>query len=374
MSGLMSLYACAKHVLGSGFPFSLNDHAFVKKAADTWRHTMNSTTVNGNAYILWASALLLHLINLYSLSSDVFNIILIAYEQSLQEAGGEDVTLKAAAHMADNVTGHHEEHAYVIILPSGLPAEMRQTAPEHFLVADSGATVHCLWDSICTAYLTEQNSSINWGGADSRSVCIAIGHLCGVTFSKDSSDNWSKVIITSGAPDAWVIPNSSRMLFSQIRAKLQGHRCFLDGPNPGMLLGDTGDFIPFVIEEETQFCLFPMYPPPTTSARHADLYSSSMRVINMEKCGLKTRVSNAVALAFSPLVSKILLKRSAVKRAKAADRKMRQKLLRQRTGTGLRNNDFWSKSVNSQRKRSSYGIARIGQIMTRITASVVTLT
>ena len=327
MSGLMSLYACAKHVLGSGFPFSLNDHAFVKKAADTWRHTMNSTTVNGNAYILWASALLLHLINLYSLSSDVFNIILIAYEQSLQEAGGEDVTLKAAAHMADNVTGHREEHAYVIILPSGLPAEMRQTAPEHFLVADSGATVHCLWDSICTAYLTEQNSSINWGGADSRSVCIAIGHLCGVTFSKDSSDNWSKVIITSGAPDAWVIPNSSRMLFSQIRAKLQGHRCFLDGPNPGMLLGDTGDFIPFVIEEETQFCLFPMYPPPTTSARHADLYSSSMRVINMEKCGLKTRVSNAVALAFNPLVHKILLKRSAVKRAKAADRKMRQKLL-----------------------------------------------
>ena len=106
MSGLMSLYACATHVLGSGFPFSLNDHAFVKKAADTWRHTMNSTTVNGNAYILWASALLLHLIHLYSLSSDVFNIILIAYEQSLQEAGGEDVTLKAAAHMADNVTGH----------------------------------------------------------------------------------------------------------------------------------------------------------------------------------------------------------------------------------------------------------------------------
>ena len=265
MYGLLSFCACFQHVLGSGTPFSLNDAEFVKIAADTWRDTMSSTTVNGNAYILWASALLLHLINSYSLSSDEFNIILIAYEQSLQEAGGENVTLKAAAHMADTVTGHREEQAHVIILPPGLPTEMRQTAPEHFLVADSGATVHCLWDSICTAYLTEQNSSINWGGADSRSVCIAIGHLCGVTFSKDSSNNWSKVIITSGAPDAWVIPNSSRMLFSQVRAKLQGHRCFLDGPNPGMLLGDTGDFIPFVIEEETQFCLFPMLTTNATN-------------------------------------------------------------------------------------------------------------
>ena len=199
MSGLLSLHACATHVLGSGFPVSLNDPAFVQKAADTWHHTMNSTTVNGNAYILWASALLLHLINSYSLSSDVFNIILIAYEQSLQEAGGENVTLKAAAHMADTVNGHREEQAHVIILPPGLPTEMRQTAPEHFLVADSGATVHCLWDSICTAYLTEQNSSINWGGADSRSVCIAIGHLCGVTFSKDSSNNWTAWIFKRAA-------------------------------------------------------------------------------------------------------------------------------------------------------------------------------
>ena len=101
------------------------------------------------------------------------------------------------------------------------------------------------------AHLREQNSSIGWGGVDSRAVCIATGHLCGVTFCKSKSDKWSKVLITSGNNDAWVIPTAARMLFSQVRAKKQGHRCILEGPNPGLIIGDTGDFIPFVIEEET---------------------------------------------------------------------------------------------------------------------------
>jgi hypothetical protein len=87
--------------------------------------------------------------------------------------------------------------------------------------------------------------------------------LCSVTFCKNKSNNWSKVLITSGTNDAWVIPTSARMLFSQVRVKRQGHRCILDGPKPGLIIGDTGDFVPFVIEEETQFCMFPMYPPPT---------------------------------------------------------------------------------------------------------------
>jgi hypothetical protein len=43
------------------------------------------------------------------------------------------------------------------------------------------------------------------------------------------------------------------MLFSQVRVKKQGRRCILDGLHPGLFIGDTGDFIPFVIEEETQF-------------------------------------------------------------------------------------------------------------------------
>jgi len=93
------------------------------------------------------------------------------------------------------------------------------------LVVDSGATVQCVWDATRTAHLIEQNSS---GGVDLRAVCIAIGHLCGVTFCKSKSNNWSNVLITPGYSDAWVIRTSARMFFSQLRAKIQGHRYILE--------------------------------------------------------------------------------------------------------------------------------------------------
>jgi hypothetical protein len=70
--------------------------------------------------------------------------------------------------------------------------------------------------------------------------------------------------------------------------------------------------------------MFPMYPPPTSSARHAGLYSSLMRVLNLEGSGKSS--SKAHALIFNPLVSKILLKRSALKRASQADIKQRKLL------------------------------------------------
>jgi hypothetical protein len=166
--------------------------------------------------------------------------------------------------MADS-SSSNKEQALVIVVPVGLPPELHQCAPEYFLVVDSGATVRCLWDATCSSHRTKL---INWmGGVDSRVVCIATGHLCGATFCQSKSNRWSKVLIGSGNNDAWVIPTAARMLFSQVRAQTQGHRCILEGLNPGLIIGDTGDFIPFVIEEQTQFCMFPMYPPPTSSAR-----------------------------------------------------------------------------------------------------------
>ena len=158
MSNLLSLLACIGSINGSGIQFSLNDAVFVRIAAEVWEHTMNYTTIDGNINMLWASAFLLHLLDFYSISSDVLNLIITVYQQNLQEAGGETYT-NASAFMADR--GHRKQQAYVILLPSGLPSELRQTAPEHFLVVDSGATVHCLWTAICTAFLKEQNSAIN---------------------------------------------------------------------------------------------------------------------------------------------------------------------------------------------------------------------
>ena len=68
--------------------------------------------------------------------------------------------------MADS-SSSNEEQALVIVVPVGLPPELHQCVPEYFLVVDSGATVHCLWDTMCTSHLKEQNSSIGWGGVGS---------------------------------------------------------------------------------------------------------------------------------------------------------------------------------------------------------------
>ena len=225
------------------------------------------------AQLVWGSVFIEYLSHFSLIPSRLTNAISAAYErhlrkpqnasfpnQYLQEQGGETTaSLSSAIYMADP-SPSNKEQALVIVVPVGLPPELHQCAPEYFYVADSGATVHCLWDAMCTSDLKEKNSSIGWGGVGSRSVCIATGRLCGVTFCRSKSNNWSKVLITSGTNDAWVIPTSARMLFSQVRVEKQGHRSILDGPNPGLIIGDTGDFVPFVIEEETQFLHVPNVP------------------------------------------------------------------------------------------------------------------
>jgi hypothetical protein len=256
------------------------------------------------AYQIWGSLFIEHLSNTNHIPFKYISAITLAYKQHHQEEGGKITALLSSAIDTADSSSTNDEQVLVIIVPQGLPSELHQCAPEHFLVVDSGATVHCLWDAIYTSHLKEQNSVIGGIDVDSRAVCIEIGHLFGVTFCRNKVNNWSKVLITSGNYDAWVILTSSRMLFSHIRAKIQGHRCILEDPNPGLIIGNSGDFVPFVLEEQTQFCPFPMYPPPTASARHAELYSSSMHVIDLAKTGKKSKEH---ALVFNPLVSKILL-------------------------------------------------------------------
>jgi hypothetical protein len=62
--------------------------------------------------------------------------------------------------MADSSSSKREQ-ALVIVVPVGRPSELHQCASEYFLIVDSGATVHCLWDAT-TAHLKKQNSSIGW--------------------------------------------------------------------------------------------------------------------------------------------------------------------------------------------------------------------
>ena len=200
--------------------FSVNDVA--SAAADIWKLTLDAMISESEidlAYLVWGSVFTTYLLYHNLIPSNSVSSIILAYKQHLQNEGGKIDLLPSAIFMADSSS---KEQVLVIIVPVGLPSELQQCAPEHFLVVDSGATVHCWWDAICTSRLKEQNCSIGGIDSGSRAVCIAIGHLCGMTFCKNKSNNWSKVLITSGNHDAWVIPTSARQLFSQIRAKIQG--------------------------------------------------------------------------------------------------------------------------------------------------------
>jgi hypothetical protein len=206
-------------VLCNGVVFTKND---ALQAADHWRTTF--TFNNSHPRLLCTSVFLLNYSSRYSISHTNITDVLQTYIKLQEEGGetdeplhqGEDLQSQGHAHDADLLTAY--------LFPSGLPRKLAQYIPDYFPVVDSGATVHVLWDSVCTAYTKEANSAFKWGGVDSHSVCTSIGHLNAVTYCKDNNNRWEMIILTSGCNDTWTIPNANRLLFSQVRAKLQGHK------------------------------------------------------------------------------------------------------------------------------------------------------
>ena len=123
------------------------------------------------AQLFWGSVFIEYLSHFSLIPLRLTNAISSAYErhlrkpqnaslpnQYLQELGGETTaSLSSAIYMADS-SSSNKEQALVIVVPVALPSELHQCAPEFFLVVDSGATVHCLWDAACTAHLKEQKT------------------------------------------------------------------------------------------------------------------------------------------------------------------------------------------------------------------------
>jgi len=296
--------------------FTKND---ALQAAEHWKTTF--TFHNSHPRLLCTWVFFLNYSSRYSIFHPNITAVLQTYIK-LQEEGGEtDEPLHQGEALQSQGHAHDADLLTAYLFPSGLPRKLAQYTPDYFPVVDSGATVHVLWDSVCTAYTKEANSAIEWGGVDSHSVCTSIGHLNAVTYCKDNNNRWEMIILTSGCNDTWTIPNANRLLLSQVRAKLQGHKCILEGPNPGMLIADTKDFIPFVTEEETGYCLLPMFPPPSNTTRHTGIYSNSMRVINMNSGN-----NSATALSFNSLVKTILLNRSIAKRLSGIRDDVRQNM------------------------------------------------
>ena len=83
---------------------------------------------------------------------------------------------------------------------------------------------------------------IGWGGPQT-STCVAIGWLAIVTYCKTKGSTWDKIILISGTKDTRIVLDAKRPIFSQVRAKHQGHTCILDGDTPGLGFKREGKLI-----------------------------------------------------------------------------------------------------------------------------------
>ena len=252
-----------------------------------------ASTVTCDCKLLGASVILLDLSRRLLLPFSSHKHIINLFEHITHESGGEPKHQSNRQESAFIGEGSSSELRATIQYPTHVPDELRQSAPEHFLIVDSGATIHVLFDRTLCAYVNEDNRDVRWGNG--RSVCTHVGHLCGITFLC-TNNQWTKVLLTSGKADAWVVPTSDKLLFSQVCAKKQGHRCLCDGPKPGLFInGDPTLYVPFVEDVDRGYCLMPMFPPPAPVARHANLSAASMKVLNLNAMTAESAFSAATA-------------------------------------------------------------------------------
>ena len=239
---------------GDDYCIPLDDIFFSKKIIEVWYASQHLTT----AEILGVTAMLIHFNKWIQLPLEDIDPIIHNYVSTNSATQGGNSAL--SAQVADEAyTAHVRTQVNVPLLfevlgaSTELPEQLRITPPECFLLVDSRANVHVLWGQCLLAHVTEQNSIISWGGPQA-STCIAIGRLTVVTFCKSVTGSWNKVILTSGTHDTWVVLDAKRPIFSQVRAKTQGHRCILEGYRPGLIISGTPTFIPFVECRESGFC------------------------------------------------------------------------------------------------------------------------
>ena len=155
---------------------------------------------------------------------------------------GEEISPATLAH-AINAYAAHEK----------IPKQIVLGIPGHFMLADTGATMHLLLCLILAFNDIEANRPVR-GFNDSESICTRVAHLAfsaPVIYQGRQMDK----SITSGAHDAYVTLDISRPIFSVARAVQQGHTAHFGGDTPGLYLNvnagnlNAQPYIPFVRAE-----------------------------------------------------------------------------------------------------------------------------
>jgi hypothetical protein len=143
-------------VFGNGVAFTKND---ALQAANHWKITF--TCNNSHPRMLCTSVFLLNYSSRYSISHTNITDVLQTYIKLQEEREETDEPLHQGVALQSQGHAHDADLLTAYLFPSGLPRKLAQYTPDYFPVVDSGATVHVLWDLVCTAYTQKPILQLN---------------------------------------------------------------------------------------------------------------------------------------------------------------------------------------------------------------------
>ena len=129
-----------------------------------------------------------------------------------------------------------------------IPKDIMPSVPDHFMLGDSGSTLHLVWGGDLAFNL--KDSFVMISGFDGQiSSSTQVGWLSMAVPALLNNSEWGVKTLKSGVDDCYVKPDIPKQIFSITRAVAQGAKCCLDDELPGLFFMSEDKvrvYVPFV--------------------------------------------------------------------------------------------------------------------------------
>jgi len=156
----------------------------------------------------------------------------------------------------DSSLKHAQNYTHTCLMV--LHINVQQSPGSHFVVADSGTSMHFLQCRMFTSNLSEDHTTVPGFSGNTRRATHRGDFNC-VVRAQDA-----RLIHLVDPSAALVIPDSHRNLYSVRHAKISGHTVILRAQAGLLPYGDPELFVPFLEDKSTGLWLLPLLPPPQT--------------------------------------------------------------------------------------------------------------
>jgi hypothetical protein len=137
-----------------------------------------------------------------------------------------------------DVWGYDGGHDFLMAIicaidKSVIPKSIVPGVPDYFFLSDTGSGVHLAWGR--ESCVKRRDSHIMISGYDGQtSATTEVGWLALLVPVLVNDSVWVTKSITSGVPDTYIMPDSTRQIFSVSRGYAQGGRAVFESDMPGM--------------------------------------------------------------------------------------------------------------------------------------------